>query len=637
MKLSKNKLLIIAIIIIVIVVIFTILIFHKKKESYINKPNIISTFYVDPNHYMKGKTKVKTQTENFIQEKETEKETEVSRALLSSMKAASLTAKQVPDIEPMPFINILNSDTYDTESAIYCAYLVKLAYYLNSTIPEYSFINHEIAKNLLTNEIQKTTSYPFKIIDLLLFTCNTPLSSIIKSYGGFILEVEYGGKSVIFIIIRGTVNTCEWFEDGKAILMSPYWASNIKVHTGFNNIYTNENYVKYNGIRETLYDYFTTGKAYYANNISPKNLNNTSKIIISGHSLGGGVVNLMTADMAKNFIDLRQITKIFTFAAPYTGNNDFATLINTVQNRINDSYSGLFSIINLMDLVPTVGAIYYVRPKYQNFYFSAGYNVDIDTTKLANAHLMPTYLNGIKYCKNKFDLAKTYYQKNYCGYDLGLYLNEIKDLSFSACESNKCDKSSESNNFKPALPPTYEPINGKCNGFDIFFPNLNKCYKLNRCSEYPGYKYDNDKCFVCNNNEYPYPSCENEICSCCSMTAGDRPAPVSTPIPTPPNTGRPNPPSSGFKNWNMPRGDILKLSDNSEFYINNERMSGILSWDENRLKSLYDPTDLEFNGDTIISGNYVGIPIDPKFPINSYPDIPVTPAPYYSNSLWRTN
>jgi hypothetical protein len=127
-------------------------------------------------------------------------------------------------------------------------------------------------------------------------------------------------------------------------------------------------------------------------------LNNTkiTNLIIGGHSLGGGIANILTADITLNKPLLRDISKIYTLAAPYSGNKNFVDLINT-KNKSN-IYSGIFNIINNKDVVPTVKRPDYSRIKIQTFCFS--YKGD-GSIIIGSWHITDSYIYGI--LSNVFD------------------------------------------------------------------------------------------------------------------------------------------------------------------------------------------------------------------------------------------
>jgi len=315
----------------------------------------------------------------------------IGKTLLDTARYQQKISAEPPTPETLPSLDVLKSNYYDTETSVFCTYLVELAYSLGKNVKYNNYDMDSEAISFLNYELYKIIPYTdFQIQEIFTFDCPGEGKT---SYAGFILEVYYP-KPVIFIAIRGTVKACEWVEDAKFILETPYWDSTIKVHTGFNNLYSNIEYSKseIDGIRYKLNKYLVYGGA----SKQYKTPNNTSKIIITGHSLGGGISNLIGADLAQTFPELRNISKIFTFAAPYTGNEEFAKLIN---KNGKSNYSGLFQIINKSDPVPKLKVSdEYQRPKYQIFSF--------DTGNAATAHFMTKYTKGVKSCSDFFNLSK---------------------------------------------------------------------------------------------------------------------------------------------------------------------------------------------------------------------------------------
>ena len=395
-KTNKYKLFIILFIIISLILFTVITIYCYRKQSYTQ-----TSLYLSNKKFMMQNTDILLN--NYMKENETSnnennfKVREIGKALLYGMRS-NYIADPPPNPEKFPSSEQLIANYYDTETSIYCAYLVNLAYSLNANIVYNNQNNHRIAISFLSNELIKTTSVAFRIVDLLSYHC-----TLSDSYSGFIIEFLYP-KPIIIIALRVSANKCEWYEDLKFYFKNPSWGSGgIEVHRGYNNIYMNTDWLNNDSttvsIRLILAKYFSTGRAYNSDpqNIQPKTSFNTAKIIITGHSLGGGISNLITADMALNFQDLRNISKIFTFAAPCTGNQNYANLID---KNVKNNYSGLFQIINTTDIIATEIVVYYVRPKYQLFCFTGGSNIDYNPL---NAHYIQTYMTGVKMNKLYFN------------------------------------------------------------------------------------------------------------------------------------------------------------------------------------------------------------------------------------------
>lgn len=330
---------------------------------------------------------------------------------------------EAPPREDFPTnFNKIKGNFYDTETAIYTQYLTNLAMWLGKEY-EYNPTNyHKEARNALTDELARTIKvemgYTFEFIDFLKYSCQTGLFPT-ETYAGFILKIKYEREFVIIIAIRGTNYPCEWYEDAKVVLKKPSWVketSLVKVHSGFNDMYVNTGFLGGDNevsVRKNVY--------LYLNTITEETI--PSKIIITGHSLGAGVANLLTADISENFPRYRNICKIFSFAAPYSGNKEFSVLIN--ENTIGiQNYSGLFLVINTDDPIPTLGLAGYVRPEYQLFCFTGGTN--IDTNNLFSAHKSRCYIRGMQESASEFDVANMFpspeekQRKKYCGFDIGI-------------------------------------------------------------------------------------------------------------------------------------------------------------------------------------------------------------------------
>jgi len=304
------------------------------------------------------------------------------KTLLDTARYQQKLSEEPPTPLPLPSKDVLNSNYYDTETSTYCSYLVELAYSLNANVKYNNYDMDSEAISFLNYELYKIIPYTdFQIKEIFTFLCAN--GNI--SYAGFILEVYYPNP-VVFIVTRGTINACEWVENAKGFFETPFWSQSIKVHTGFNNLYTDNDIMSVQSIRYKIYKYL-----FYK---TPKNI---SKIIITGHSLGGAITNLIGADMAQTYPELRNISKIFTYAAPYTGDKEFCKLIN--KNGKSD-YSGLFQIINESDYVPNIFlSLKSKRPEYQLFFFDSGQSP-------AAAHAMTSYIAGIKSCSKYFNLSK---------------------------------------------------------------------------------------------------------------------------------------------------------------------------------------------------------------------------------------
>jgi hypothetical protein len=385
---------------------------HNRKQSYIHDNNHNNS-YKKSNSYSIKKYNIMNKSQ--------------TKDILPLSEKLPLIIKNTIDEVPLPPLEKLTSNYYDTDTSMYSLYLVNIAYYLNDEVPYDSSNNHEKAVNYIGNKIRNTltSGQRFRIINILTFT-----GLIYRGYAGFIFEI-YDPKPVLFIVLRGTKSIGDWINDFSTAATNPFWAPNIAVHYGFNKVYINESNQQ-EGIRNVLYEYFKNGKTLYGYR-DPPTPDNTSKIIIAGHSLGSAVCNLIGADMSQNFPELRDISKIFCYAPPYVGDERFAELIN--KNKI--SYSGLFQIINIADIVTSIGELggLFKRPKFQKFCFSVGSYFPIYS---AFDHSIITYFEAVKLNREYFDIVKNYPLDKVCGLNFGLNFGyNLDKKDFVDCDTCK--------------------------------------------------------------------------------------------------------------------------------------------------------------------------------------------------------
>lgn len=129
------------------------------------------------------------------------------------------------------------------------------------------------------------------------------------------------------IVFRGTSNPREWVANFQAS-QSDYVQAGAKrgrVHTGFLRLY--------NQLAEQVRG--------AANRVNP-----ALPCFVVGHSLGGALATLATADLAQNSA-LRNQLRLYTYGAPRVGDRTFVQFLNGI---VPNSYR----IINLSDMVPMV-------------------------------------------------------------------------------------------------------------------------------------------------------------------------------------------------------------------------------------------------------------------------------------------
>lgn len=304
-----------------------------------------------------------------------------------------------PDENQEPTLEDFNIARYNTKISRLCGYFVDIAYLLQEKIP---FGEDQMALSMLETYISFLTKGTATIKRILTYCC-PPIAGLFEtetSYGGMIIDYKIGAKTFTFIIFRGTKTAYEGLEDAKVNLEPVSWCDdpNFKIHVGFNNMYTHSSRSR-PSLRHQIWDYI--------NNNNVENL-----IILSGHSLGGALSNLLISDISLRVSNarinkIRTNTKVYTFAAPYSGNQTF---VNTILNSYNaGNYSGIFSIINNLDPVCVAGISGYSRIPMQTFCFISPGTPELGVTAV---HSMSTYISAVEDNAALFD---SNFNKRSCG------------------------------------------------------------------------------------------------------------------------------------------------------------------------------------------------------------------------------
>ena len=120
---------------------------------------------------------------------------------------------------------------------------------------------------------------------------------------------------------------------------------------------------------------------------------NPDKIVISGHSLGGGVSTLCAVDLASTYPGK---VVSYTFAAPRVGDSQLCKLI--------DERLSIYRIVNNCDIVPTLP--YSVCPNFDTpnspfFYQQCGipFVFTSNWKSIGNNHELAVYVNGLQLTK----------------------------------------------------------------------------------------------------------------------------------------------------------------------------------------------------------------------------------------------
>lgn len=147
-------------------------------------------------------------------------------------------------------------------------------------------------------------------------------------------------RSTVYIVFRGSEKQMDWntnldFEQIEDQIVKereqtyPYAGesrSGARLHEGFSNAYMSA--------RDTIHDFMRT--------------NPVSKVVLTGHSLGGALATIGAVDVQYNFDrDPRITIEVYTFGAPRVGNTGFRESFN---QRVPNSYRFVYG----MDIVPAL-------------------------------------------------------------------------------------------------------------------------------------------------------------------------------------------------------------------------------------------------------------------------------------------
>lgn len=134
--------------------------------------------------------------------------------------------------------------------------------------------------------------------------------------------------NMAIISFSGTMFDSEWTGDFDFRQQTPSYTkdSNILVQSTIN--------IMYESLRHEFIKSFDTIK------------NDNTLLVVTGHSLGGSLAALCFLDVIENEIVKNRV--LYSFAAPRTGNYNFANIIN--------HETAVFRIVNTEDLPPTIPA-----------------------------------------------------------------------------------------------------------------------------------------------------------------------------------------------------------------------------------------------------------------------------------------
>ncbi|CAB4004099.1 mastigoneme [Paramuricea clavata] len=124
--------------------------------------------------------------------------------------------------------------------------------------------------------------------------------------------VKYKGKTII-VSFRGTVDTKGWINNAKFLKRDYQSCKGCKVHTGFSTFY--------NSVQMQL-----LAKVSAFSHAHPN-----SKVIVTGHSLGGALATLAAVELAKAGYN----TDLITYGSPRVGNKQFSEYVDKTMNGLN--------------------------------------------------------------------------------------------------------------------------------------------------------------------------------------------------------------------------------------------------------------------------------------------------------------
>jgi triacylglycerol lipase len=238
---------------------------------------------------------------------------------------------------------------------------------------------------------------------------------------GFIVSKTLNTNTDLYICFRGTRGAQEWEKDAKVPLTQCSFLvdekiTNIKVHEGFQEVYTNPNNVdeSLGSLQSQVLDFLKNSVPNYYSNLW-----------VTGHSLGAALATLAIADIVTNVN--YPGAKMYNFASPLVGNQAFVVFFKSNigtskcdgNNNINTCS---WRVVNTNDLVPKVPDIFgYAhvngcsgtsicnnridKNNENNGLFEITFaeeckNLFKDATCFGNAHKADTYLSTLLEIKN---------------------------------------------------------------------------------------------------------------------------------------------------------------------------------------------------------------------------------------------
>ena len=141
------------------------------------------------------------------------------------------------------------------------------------------------------------------------------------------VETPQGTRTIIFVVIRGTP------------LSANEWISNLDIGEAANG---EHNLRLHSGFLRAMQQVLT---AFYAYLLERHIDIRTASFLITGHSRGAAVANLLGAQLAENRLFSARNLFVYTFATPN---------VTTDENAASATYSFIWNIVNAEDIVPCV-------------------------------------------------------------------------------------------------------------------------------------------------------------------------------------------------------------------------------------------------------------------------------------------
>lgn len=275
---------------------------------------------------------------------------------------------------------VYNEFNYDV--AMYNLYLISNAYYIYNY---FSFIDKNFkapqAISFLQTKIDGVDN-----IDLLYYNSMSLMDSTTK-FGGILFKKN----NTVYIVLRGTLTLSEMYIDAQLSLtnevswLESWTDQTVYLHSGFNYFYSNEKKYFPTSLRKQIFNYLE------------KNADDKTKIIVTGHSLGGALVYLTIADLIRNSKYPKTNIQGHVYAGPYSGNFDFCNIIDTSDVK-------LFNFMDSKDIVSMAQLPGYSRTIKGNYCFTLLDPVEFN-------HLIPLYVRGIASNKTEYEKCSD----QYCG------------------------------------------------------------------------------------------------------------------------------------------------------------------------------------------------------------------------------